>query len=91
MNWEVVQKTIPCKWVLYSMTHCRSCERRIHIRVQGSVMTLCGKDSDQARGWNDFGDTHPEDVDAIDRCFNCYDIFERRKKPRSDFDRFEGW
>lgn len=72
MNVEVVRRTVPCRWYASDphSTKCRSCQLLVHIRLEGTGTTLCGHPCTE--DWHPLPDTHPKDIDALDRCMVCY-------------------
>ena len=79
VNWEVVRRAFACAGYV-SNGRCRSCLMLRHVREQGTSRTLCGNACSPMENWVQVYDAHPEDVDAVDRCLNCYRILEQRKE-----------
>lgn len=71
-NLEVVQRTYPVCRPYVLKSGCRSCALLHHVRGQGNTHTYCGVACTSMDGWLSFGDMHPEDVAAVDRCLTCY-------------------
>lgn len=80
MNWEVVQRALPCAFYANPDldTICRWCKLLNHVRIQGDGITLCGHHCSPMENWILKKDWHPEDVDAIDRCQICYQALLKR-------------
>lgn len=43
-----------------------------HVRIEGASKTLCGHPCLEEDGWMRLPDTHPEDIEQLDRCIVCY-------------------
>jgi len=74
LNLEVVKRQYPCRWFASdpTSTDCRSCVLATHVRLEGTDRTLCGHACPDESGWMPLADTHPEDIDPLDRCTVCY-------------------
>lgn len=74
MNLEVVKREYPCRWFASdpTSTACRSCILATHVRPEGTDRTYCGHQCPSEAGWMALPDTHPEDIDQLDRCTVCY-------------------
>lgn len=73
VNVEVVRRVQPCRFYADpTSTRCRSCVMATHVRPAGCARTLCGHACLEEDGWCPLADTHPEDIEQIDRCSVCY-------------------
>lgn len=73
MNLEVVKRQHPCRWYADpTSTRCRSCQLLVHVRPEGTDRTYCGHLCAEEDGWMPLHDTHPEDIEQLDRCTVCY-------------------
>lgn len=79
INLEVVRREQPCAYYASVFDICRWCQMLHHARGQGNSRTLCGHACTSMEGWFVLGDTHPEDVSAVDRCQPCYQRIEAMK------------
>jgi hypothetical protein len=80
MNLEVVKRQQPCRWFADpSSTKCRSCLLLHHVRPEGTDRTYCGHACDEGCGWYPLADTHPEDIEQMDRCTVCYSRLPERE------------
>jgi hypothetical protein len=80
VNLEVVKRAFPCRWYADpTSTKCRSCQLLHHVRLEGTDRTLCGHDCGWGTDWHPLPDTHPEDIEQIDRCMVCYKRLPERE------------
>lgn len=50
-----------------------------HVRADGTGITYCGHACLEEDGWFVLRDTHPEDIEQIDRCMVCYSRLPERE------------
>jgi hypothetical protein len=79
VNVEVVKRIAPCAWYAGGNGDCRWCSMLTHVRLEGTGSTLCGHDCLTDPDWMQMPGTHPEDVEAIDRCQLCYARLPKRE------------
>lgn len=81
MNLEVVRRQYPCRWYASDpkSTRCRSCQLLVHVKPDGTDTTYCGHLCLEESGWFVLPDTHPEDIEQMDRCTVCYSRLPERE------------
>lgn len=52
----------------------------MHVRPDGTDTTYCGHACTEQDGWYVLPDTHPEDIDQLERCTLCYQRLPEYKK-----------
>jgi len=51
----------------------------VHVRPDGTDTTYCGHVCSEQDGWYVLVDTHPEDIEQLDRCMVCYKRLPERQ------------
>lgn len=51
----------------------------MHVRLEGTDRTYCGHICLEESGWFAMPDTHPEDIDQLERCTVCYSRLPERE------------